>query len=94
MAGRMKWNNAFFSRLGHSPKVTAILQRKAEAVAARARAAAPVDTGAYRDGIRVRIKSSASRNVALVIAEDPKSMLIESETGNLARALIAEKTGG
>lgn len=90
----VKFNNAFFSRLGHSARVTALLQRKAEAVAARARATAPVDTGAYRDSIHVRIKSAATRNVALVVAEDPKSMFIESETGNLLRALNAEKSGG
>lgn len=94
MAGKMKWNNAFFPRLGHSPQVTAILRRKAEAVAARARSTAPVDTGAYRDSIRVEIKSTATRNVALVIAADQASMFVESETGNLLRALNAEKPGG
>jgi len=90
----MKFNDSFFSRLGHSAKVTALIERKAQAVAERARASAPVDTGAYRDGITVRIKRARTRNVALVVAEDPKSMLIESETGNLARALNAEKRGG
>jgi hypothetical protein len=90
----VKFNNSFFSRLGHSARVTALLQRKAEAVAARAKATAPVDTGAYRNSIAVRIKNSATRNVALVVAEDPKSMLIESETGNLLSALNAETTGG
>lgn len=90
----MKWDESYFSRLGHSSGVTALLRRKAESIAARARAAAPVDTGAYRDSITVRIKSSDTRNVALVVAEDHKAMLVESMTGNLARALNAEKLGG
>ncbi|WP_252576049.1 hypothetical protein [Pseudarthrobacter cellobiosi] len=94
MAGKMKWNNALFTKLGHSPKVTAVLQRHLDSIAARAKADAPVDTGDYRDRITTRIKSTATRNVGLVVAEDPASMFVESETGNLARALNAEKTGG
>ena len=90
----MKWNESFFSKLGHSPEVTALIRGKAESVAARARATAPVDTGEYRDSISVRIRSAATRNVALVVADDEKAMLIESKTGNLARALNAEKSGG
>lgn len=90
----MKFDNEFFSRLGHSPKVTAVVEAVAQRVAARARASAPVDTGAYRDGITVKVVRRARRNVALVVSEDPKSMLIESETGNLVRALNAEKRGG
>lgn len=90
----MKFNNGFFTKLGHSSKVTALVESKANAIAARARADAPVDTGKYRDGIVVRIKHSATRNVALVVATDEKSMIIESETGNLARALNAEKHVG
>lgn len=91
---KMQWNESYFAKLGHSGPVTAILQAKAEEVAAAARAAAPVDTGAYRDSITVRMKSSATRNVALVVAEDPKSLLIESKTGNLVRALNQVKRGG
>lgn len=90
----MKFNEAYFDKLGHSPEVTGLVVRKAENVAGRARTTAPVDTGAYRDGIGVRVKNAAHRNVALVVATDPKSMLIESETGNLLRALNAEKSSG
>lgn len=91
---RMKFDNDYFNRLGHSPKVTALLVAKAEQVAEAARATAPVDTGDYRDSITVSVKRAARRNVALVTAEDPKSMFIESETGNLARALNAVKSSG
>lgn len=94
MAGKMKFDNEYFNRLGHSPKVTALVTRKADQVAAAARATAPVNTGAYRAGIRVKVVRRARRNVALVVAEDPKSMFIESETGNLARALNSVKSSG
>ncbi|WP_284986967.1 HK97 gp10 family phage protein [Arthrobacter sp. fls2-241-R2A-172] len=89
----MKWNESFFSKLGHSGPVTSLVKQKAEEVQAAAQASAPVDTGEYRDNITVRIKSSGNRNVALVVAEDPKSMIIESRTGNLVRALNSVKRG-
>lgn len=83
----MKWNENYFREKGHSPEVTAIVVAKAEEVAAAARASALVDTGAYRDSIHVEVESWPSRNVARVIASDPKAMLIESKTGNLVRAM-------
>lgn len=89
----MKWNESYLRKLGKSPRVTAVLTGVAEQVAATARATAPVDTGAYRDSIRVEVKPAANRNVALVVAADKKSMLIESNTGNLARALTRVKRG-
>lgn len=91
---KINWKEGFFDKLGHSARLTAINVRKMEAVAARARASAPVETGEYRDRITVRVKRAAKRNVVLVVAEDPKSLIIESRTGNLARALNAEKNGG
>ena len=92
--GKVKIDNEYFSRLGHSAPVTALIIRKAEQVASAARASAPVDTGAYQDSITVSVKSAARRNVALVTAEDPKSMWIESETGNLVRALKSVVSSG
>jgi hypothetical protein len=83
----MDWNERYFSELGHSPEVTALVKAKAEEGAAIARATAPVKTGAYRDSIHVEVVSWPSRNAALIVASDPKSLLIESETGNLVRAL-------
>lgn len=90
----MKWNEGYFRALGHSPEVTAIVAGIAEDVAGIARAGALVDTGAYRDSIHVEIESTAARNVAKVVASDPKSLFLESETGNLARALNQVKQGG
>lgn len=87
MAGKAKIDNEYFNRLGHSGPVTAKCLEVGERVAAAARASAPVDTGEYRDRITVTVARRARRNVVLVTAEDPKSMFVESDTGNLARAL-------
>lgn len=94
MAGKVKINNEYFDKLGHSPEVTALCVGIAERGAGIARSTAPVDTGAYRDGIHVEVKRAAHRNVALIVGDDEKTMLIESTTGNLARALGALKSGG
>jgi hypothetical protein len=81
-----KFNDAFFDEIGNAPGTVSLLLREANATAARARASAPLDTGAYRDGIVVRTRRAAHRTIVEVVATDEKSMLIESETGNLARA--------
>lgn len=82
-----KVNNAFFDELGTSPKVIALVNQTRDHVAAAARAAAPVDSGDYRSGIVTRGKTQRKRYVGLVVATDPKSLLIESQKGVLARAL-------
>ena len=82
----MEFNNAFFDELGRSAGVRSLCDDAAERVAARARSAAPKDTGAYRNGIGTAGKFQR-RYVALVVASDEKSMLIESQRGILARAL-------
>lgn len=93
MVDRMEFNDAFFERLGKSPGVTALCVAKAEQVAAAARASAPVDSGAYRSAISVSVVQRSRRNAAVVTASDWKSLLIESKTGNLARALKAVGRG-
>lgn len=62
----------------------------AERVAARARATAPVDTGAYQASIHVEV-TQTGRLVARVVASDRKAGLIEARTGNLARAMSAAR---
>lgn len=83
----MKWNEGFFSEILHSAKVTRLISDPGETVAALARANAQVDTGAYRDGIHMKIVSTPTRNIAVIVASDPKSLIIEARTGNLAKAL-------
>lgn len=87
----MQFNDRFFEELGHSAGVTKLVESTAKRIAARARETAPVDTGAYRDKITVKVKRSKYRNVALVVGEDPKTLLIEARTGNLVKALRAER---
>lgn len=49
---------------------------------------APVDTGAYRDGITVW-SDVTDRAVTRVGSTAPHARLVEANTGNLARALDA-----
>ncbi len=82
----VKFNNAFFDELSTSPAVTALCVEAAERVAAIARSTAPVESGDYKKSIVVSTKRQR-RAVALVVSDDPKVMIIEAKTGNLARAL-------
>ena len=63
----------------------------AEKMADRARASAPVASGAYRDGIDVEPdhwqRGAAQYAIERVVAHDGKSSAIESRTGNLKRAM-------
>lgn len=89
----MDFNPKFFEELLRSQAVQALVTAAAENVAAAARKTAPVDEGDYRDGIQVQLKFQ-QRAVALVVGTDPKTMLIESKTGNLARAVNSQKRSG
>lgn len=93
MADSVDFNDAFFEQLGRSPAVVAQCVAKANQVAAAARASAPVDSGDYKNNIRVEVQSRGRRNAAVVVASDWKSLLVESKTGNLARALKAVGRG-
>lgn len=86
----MIFNDEFFSEIGKSAPVVALITNVANEVAAIARASAEVDTGDYRNSIHVETKEAEYRTVALVIAADDKSMIIEARTGNLARAIRAK----
>jgi hypothetical protein len=88
----VKFNNAYFDALSRSAGVVSLVTAAAQKVAATARSTAPVDSGAYRDGIKVVLKYQR-RAVALVVGTDKKTMLVESRTGNLARALKASGKG-
>lgn len=82
----MQFNESFFQQLSTSSGVKRLVLEEAEKVAAIARDTAPVDSGDYKRGIEVQMKEQ-KRAVALVVGTDRKTMLIESKTGNLARAL-------
>ena len=88
----MIFNERFFQELGRSKGVTDLVMESTERVAQAARDSAPEDTKAYKNSIHTELKHQ-DRSVGLVVASDPKSMLIESKTGNLARALRRARRG-
>lgn len=85
---KVQLNHSGMSDLLNDPGVTADLRRRGERVAATARSTAPVDTGAYRDGITVW-EDETDRTVVRIGSTDWKSGVVEAQTGNLARALDA-----
>lgn len=88
MATRVTVNSKAIEALLKSSDVRAILRRRAEAVAARARADAPVESGRYRDSIDVE-PATTDRAVERVVARAPHSLIVNIKTGNLVRALGA-----
>lgn len=88
---RIDFNERFFDQILRSAQVDGLCRSKAEQALAVARATAPVDTGAYRDGLEVEPHESAHRRSWRVVGHDPKTLLVEAMTGNLARALKAVK---
>lgn len=88
----VEFNPRFFETILRQPKVEAAVDQAAERALAVAKATAPVDTGEYRDGLHIEHHDSRYRRAARVVGSDEKTMLIESRTGNLARALKAAKS--
>ena len=86
------FNNSFFDEMLNSVGVRALARGAAEKALNIARASAPVDTGAYRDGLQVEAVQHAHRTTYMVIGTDAKTMLIESQTGNLVKALKKAKS--
>jgi hypothetical protein len=89
----VKFNEDYLSELGKSAPVRRLVEDATDRVLDAARANAPVDTGAYRAGLHKEIRETPYRVVGVVVGDDPKTMLIESKTGNLAKALRAAERG-
>lgn len=89
---RVDFNDAFFDEILRSAQVESLCRSKAEQALAVARSSAPVDTGAYRDGLAVEVVEHAHRRSFCVVGHDPKTLLVEAKTGNLARALRAVRS--
>lgn len=66
------------------------LRRIVERIELAAKAGAPVDSGAYRDGIHSEIDDGWVRPRGRVYADAAHSLAVEARTGNLARALGSE----
>ena len=86
---KVDFNPAFFDAMLKSAGVQALTRGAAEKALGVARANAPVDTGAYRAGLEVKTVQHAHRTTYQVVGTDPKTMLVESKTGNLVKALRA-----
>lgn len=66
--------------------VEAVLEAEAQQAAERARANAPVASGAYRDSIHVETDHT-DRMVKRVVADVDYAMVVEANTGTMARSL-------
>lgn len=80
------FDEGFFDEVLNSPNVRAQVDLAAARMLAEARAKAPVDSGRYRDSLHIEHVEHAHRQTALVVADSDNAMLVESQTGNLARA--------
>ena len=89
----VRLNSRGVKRLLNDKGVRRFLREKARLVEQAAKDSAPVETGAYRDSITI-VDATTDRAVVRVVAEDDKAMLVESRTGNLARAVDAARGGG
>jgi hypothetical protein len=83
------FNPKFFDEIMKSAKVEALTTELADEVLAVAKHTAPVDSGDYRAGLHKETRETQYRTVVRVVGDDPKTLLIEAKTGNLARALKA-----
>lgn len=89
---KVHFNDSFFDQMLNSAGVRALTRGAAEKALGVAKANAPVDTGAYRDGLQVEAVRRAHRTTFMVVGTDAKTMLVESKTGNLRKTLKAAKT--
>lgn len=83
----VEFDPQFFKEILNSEGVAGLCEESAGAVLREAQASAPVDTGEYRDGLKVVRNRTATRVTAIVVGEDWKTLLVESQTGNLGRAV-------
>ena len=79
------FDNAALDELARGPGISGVVLDSAELIASIARADAPEASGAYKAGIKTRVKQQR-RSVGVVEATDPKSLVIEAKKGVLARA--------
>lgn len=98
------FNEDFFQSIMRSAGVEELCRQKAQQVLDQARATAPVGDpsnpayrdpsrhpGQYKEGLHIEKVPHASRDTYMVVGSDPKTLLVESKTGNLARALKKAK---
>jgi hypothetical protein len=87
MAAQFKLNPAGIREMLKGSIGTAATEPEAQAALGRAKAAAPVDTGAYRDSIHLVHEQHPQRTAFHIVSDDPAAMLIEANHGTLASSL-------
>jgi len=85
----VSFNQRYFDDVMRSAGVEALCRARAEDALAIAQSTAPVDTGDYRGGLAIEKVPHRYRDTYEVVGHDRKTLLVESRTGNLARALKA-----
>ena len=85
---RVEWNGRSLDQILKSDEVRDALTTRAERVLAKAKADAPVRSGAYRDGLHIE-QDTTDRAVVRVAGSTDYDWFVEAETGNLAKALDA-----
>lgn len=83
---KVRLNSPGMASLLKDAGIRADLTARAEKVAAAARSNAPLDTGEYRSSIFVS-QATTDRVAVRVGSSAPHGLIVESRTGNLARAL-------
>lgn len=83
----LDFNQAYLDAVMTSPEVLRQQEAIGRKVLAKAKASAPVDSGAYKRGIKMTRARRRYRYAVIVEATDSKSLMIEAKTGNLARSL-------
>ena len=81
------FNQKFFDEILNSAGVKSLTTLAANRALAYAKASAPVTTGAFRDGLGIEEVKREHRTTVMVVGHDPKTLLVEAQTGNLAKAL-------
>lgn len=87
----VEFNPRYFETVLREPRVEALVDDITGDVLKTAQKNAPVDTEAYRDGLHIEHREARFRRVSRVVGSDDKTLLIESKTGNLSRAVKAAK---
>lgn len=87
----VEFNEKYFESVLRQPKVEAITDAAGNRALSAAKSSAPVDSADYLRGLHIEHHESRYRRATRVVGDDSKTMLVESKTGNLARALKAAK---
>lgn len=85
---RVVMNPRGIRELLNSDDVADMLEQKMQPALAQAKANAPVKSGAYRDGLHLE-RDRTDRVVVRLAGGTDHDLVVEADTGNLARALDA-----